>query len=129
PRWRVCRGRTRNAGCGKPASRAGRDPAVGKHGGASGLAQFSRISGCTQDWREIREIQHRRGEWRKTVVARQATHVRGHLLLLRLALRCEEIAAHELRCAYDETAGQPLSAEADICNGMPVISPRRSRPP
>src|SRR5215468_3021526 len=41
-------------------------PVVGKHGGASGLAQFARISGCTQDWREIREIQYRRGEWHKT---------------------------------------------------------------
>jgi len=29
---------------------------LGKHGGATSLAQFSRISGCTQDWREIREI-------------------------------------------------------------------------
>jgi Domain of unknown function (DUF1330) len=29
---------------------------VGKYGGAGGLAQFSRISGRTQRWREIREI-------------------------------------------------------------------------
>ena len=43
---------------------------VGKHGGATALAQFLRISGCTQGWRAIREIQHRRCHWRKTV----ATH-------------------------------------------------------
>ena len=55
-RWGVCRGRTRNTGCGKPTSRASRDPSLGKHGGATKLAQFSRISGCTKDWREIREI-------------------------------------------------------------------------
>ena len=68
-RWGVCRGRTRNTGCGKPTSRASCDPSLGKHGGATRLAQFSRISGCTKDWREIREIQHRRGHWPKIVVA------------------------------------------------------------
>jgi uncharacterized protein (DUF1330 family) len=31
------------------------------------LAQFSRISGCTQDRREICEIQHPRRQWRETV--------------------------------------------------------------
>src|SRR5262245_15236950 len=55
-RWGVCRGRTRNPGCGKPTSRASRDPSLGKPGGATKLPQCSRISGCTKDWREIREI-------------------------------------------------------------------------
>ena len=35
---------------------AGCDPSLGKHGGATSVAQFSRISGCTEDWREVREI-------------------------------------------------------------------------
>jgi Molybdopterin-binding domain of aldehyde dehydrogenase len=52
-RWGVCRGRSRNTGCGKPASRSSCDPSLGKHGGATRLAQFSRISCCTRDWREI----------------------------------------------------------------------------
>src|SRR5262249_53325174 len=68
--WRrVCRGRTGNAGCGKPASRAGCDPSLGQHGGAPSLAQFSRLSGRAQGRREIREIQHRRGQWPKIAVA------------------------------------------------------------
>ena len=60
-RWGVCCGRTRIADCGEPTSRASCDPSLGKHGGATTLAQFSRISVCTKDWREIRDIQHRRG--------------------------------------------------------------------
>src|SRR5262249_45596450 len=68
-RWRVRRGRTGNAGRGKPASRAGCDPSLGQHGGAANLAQLSRLSGRAQDRREIREIQHRRGQWPKIAVA------------------------------------------------------------
>src|SRR5262249_56803084 len=68
-RWRVRRGRTGNAGRGKPASRAGCDPSLGQHGGAASLAQLSRLSGRAQDRREIREIQHRRGQWPKIAVA------------------------------------------------------------
>src|SRR5262249_12474814 len=56
PRWRVYRGRTRNAGCGKSTARASCDPPMGQHGGAASLAQFSRLSGYTQGRREIREI-------------------------------------------------------------------------
>src|SRR5262249_120872 len=63
------RGRSWNAGHGKPASRAGCDPSLGQHGGAASLAQLSRLSGRAQDRREIREIQHRRGQWPKIAVA------------------------------------------------------------
>src|SRR5262245_39884662 len=54
------------AGPGTPvAGNLPRGPVVilrlGEHGGAAALAQFSRISGCAEDRREIREVQHRRG--------------------------------------------------------------------
>src|SRR5262249_61767381 len=69
PRWRVCRGRTRYAAHGKATAWAGCDPSLGKHGGAASLAQFSRLSGRTEARREIREVQHRRGQWLEIAVA------------------------------------------------------------
>src|SRR5262249_379946 len=54
---------------GKPTAWASCDPSLGKHGGAASLAQFSRLSGCTEARREIREVQHRRGQWFEIAVA------------------------------------------------------------
>src|SRR5215475_8759727 len=68
-RRRICRGGTGNADRRKPTSRAGCDPSLAKHGGAPSLAQLSRLSGRAQDRREIRQIQHCRGQWPEIAVA------------------------------------------------------------
>src|SRR5262245_7530506 len=116
-RWGVCRGRTGNTGCGKPAARAGRDPSLGKHGGAATLEKFSRLSGCTEDWREICEIQHRRGQ-RPEIVA--AHHPCPLSALERIPIGSNRDALQLLWLAH-VLLGKPVST----CSGH---APRFSRP-